>query len=135
MDTRLNELRNQIGSIDCEIVAALAQSRRSGNSPLTSTAPAGSALPTHDAVTLAARIQAEYARVAENPFPDRARCRNDAPAGKPADTAVVDAVRRRMRVSLEIARAKAKDMNAFEEEQAMRVIEGTARSMGIEVVG
>jgi large subunit ribosomal protein L11 len=35
----------------------------------------------------------------------------------------------------EIARAKAKDMNAFDEEMAMRVIEGTARSMGIEVVG
>jgi large subunit ribosomal protein L11 len=35
----------------------------------------------------------------------------------------------------EIAKAKAKDMNAFDEDQAMRVIEGTARSMGIEVVG
>jgi len=33
----------------------------------------------------------------------------------------------------EIVRAKTKDMNAFDEERAMRVIEGTARSMGIEV--
>jgi large subunit ribosomal protein L11 len=34
---------------------------------------------------------------------------------------------------LEIARAKAKDLNANDEERAMRLIEGTARSMGIEI--
>lgn len=33
----------------------------------------------------------------------------------------------------EIAKAKAKDLNAVEVERAMRIIEGTARSMGIEV--
>lgn len=34
---------------------------------------------------------------------------------------------------LEIARLKMSDLNAFSEEAAMRIIEGTARSMGIEV--
>ena len=36
---------------------------------------------------------------------------------------------------LEIARAKAKDLNASNEEAAARMIEGTARSMGIVVEG
>ena len=36
---------------------------------------------------------------------------------------------------LEIVRTKAKDLNATAEEQGMRIIEGTARSMGIEVAG
>ena len=34
---------------------------------------------------------------------------------------------------LEIARLKMPDLNAFSEDAAMRIIEGTARSMGIEV--
>jgi len=34
---------------------------------------------------------------------------------------------------LEIVRLKAKDLNANDEEQGMRIIEGTARSMGVEV--
>jgi large subunit ribosomal protein L11 len=34
-----------------------------------------------------------------------------------------------------IAGAKAKDLNAYEVAQAMKMIEGTARSMGLEVVG
>jgi large subunit ribosomal protein L11 len=33
-----------------------------------------------------------------------------------------------------IAEAKAKDLNAYDVEKAMRMIEGTARSMGLEVV-
>ncbi len=36
---------------------------------------------------------------------------------------------------LEIVKLKGKDMNATSEEAAVRVIAGTARSMGIEVVG
>ena len=36
---------------------------------------------------------------------------------------------------LEIAKLKAKDLNAFDEEMACRMIEGTARSMGITVEG
>ena len=36
---------------------------------------------------------------------------------------------------LEIAEQKMKDLNAYDVESAMRQIEGTARSMGIEVVG
>lgn len=34
----------------------------------------------------------------------------------------------------EIAKTKMNDLNAFSVEQAMRIIEGTARSMGIEIV-
>ena len=34
---------------------------------------------------------------------------------------------------LEIARTKMKDLNAYDEETAMKMVEGTARSMGIEV--
>jgi large subunit ribosomal protein L11 len=34
-----------------------------------------------------------------------------------------------------VAQAKAKDLNANDVENAMRMIEGTARSMGLEVVG
>ncbi len=36
---------------------------------------------------------------------------------------------------LEIIKLKAKDLNAVNEEAAVRVISGTARSMGIEVIG
>ena len=34
-----------------------------------------------------------------------------------------------------IAQTKMKDLNAFDEEHAMRIIEGSARSMGIEIEG
>lgn len=34
----------------------------------------------------------------------------------------------------EICEMKAKDLNAYDEEQAMKIIAGTARSMGIEIV-
>ena len=34
-----------------------------------------------------------------------------------------------------IAEAKAKDLNSFELEKALKMVEGTARSMGLEVVG
>jgi len=34
-----------------------------------------------------------------------------------------------------IAQAKAKDLNAYDVQHAMKMIEGTARSMGLEVVG
>jgi large subunit ribosomal protein L11 len=36
---------------------------------------------------------------------------------------------------IEIVRAKSKDLNAADEERACRMIEGTARSMGINVTG
>ncbi len=36
---------------------------------------------------------------------------------------------------LEIARTKMKDLNAYDEEAAYRIIAGTARSMGIEIEG
>ena len=36
---------------------------------------------------------------------------------------------------LEIARTKMKDLNAYDEDEAARQIEGTARSMGIDVSG
>jgi large subunit ribosomal protein L11 len=34
----------------------------------------------------------------------------------------------------QIAQTKLKDLNAFDLEQAVKIIEGTARSMGIEIV-
>ena len=34
-----------------------------------------------------------------------------------------------------IAEAKAKDLNSFELEKALKMVEGTARSMGIQVIG
>jgi large subunit ribosomal protein L11 len=34
-----------------------------------------------------------------------------------------------------VARAKAQDLNAFDEGQAAKMIEGTARSMGLKIVG
>jgi large subunit ribosomal protein L11 len=36
---------------------------------------------------------------------------------------------------MDIVKMKKQDMNAFDDEAAFRVIAGTARSMGIEVVG
>jgi large subunit ribosomal protein L11 len=36
---------------------------------------------------------------------------------------------------LEIARMKMKDLNAYDEDTAVKMVEGTARSMGIEVSG
>ncbi|HEX4215515.1 MAG TPA: 50S ribosomal protein L11 [Candidatus Dormibacteraeota bacterium] len=36
---------------------------------------------------------------------------------------------------VEIAKQKSQDLNAFDLDQAVRMIEGTARSMGLEVVG
>ena len=36
---------------------------------------------------------------------------------------------------LTIAEAKAKDLNAYEVAKAAKMVEGTARSMGIEIVG
>jgi len=36
---------------------------------------------------------------------------------------------------LEVARAKMEDLNANDEDAAMKIIEGTARQMGIEVIG
>jgi large subunit ribosomal protein L11 len=36
---------------------------------------------------------------------------------------------------MEIVRIKAKDLNAVNDEAAFRVIAGTARSMGLEVIG
>ena len=36
---------------------------------------------------------------------------------------------------LEIVKTKQDDLNAFDDEKAIRIIAGTARSMGIEVLG
>ena len=52
-------------------------------------------------------------------------------SGKPNSEKVGKVTRAQVR---EIAQTKIKDLNAREIEAAMRVIEGTARSMGIEVV-
>jgi len=53
-------------------------------------------------------------------------------SGEPNKTKVGKVTRRQVR---EIAQQKMQDLNATDVEAAMRMIEGTARSMGIEVVG
>ena len=103
MNTRLNELRSQIGNIDREIVAALAQRSRFGCSARP--VPAAATARTDD--LLAARIQTEYARVVTEKFPVCADGSKAGAACEAADRTVLDALRRRMRVALEIARAKA----------------------------
>ena len=107
MDTRLNELRNQIGAIDRGIVAALAQRSRFHCPSQASPAPPAATSAVFDDDTLTARILAEYARVVPEKLQTGNACANDMPACAAADRAVVEAVRRRLRVVLEIARAKA----------------------------
>jgi large subunit ribosomal protein L11 len=53
-------------------------------------------------------------------------------SGKPRREKVGTVTRDQVRA---IAVTKAKDLNSYEIEKAMRMIEGTARSMGLEVVG
>jgi large subunit ribosomal protein L11 len=53
-------------------------------------------------------------------------------SGEPNKTKVAKVTRAQIR---EIASLKLEDLNAFEINQAMKIIEGTARSMGIEVEG
>ena len=101
MDTRLNELRGRIGAIDREIVAALAQRSRLGCPAQPSAAPSAA----DDACT--ARIRADYARLVPEKICARETPVADVSACVAADGAVVDAVRRRMRVVLEVAQAKA----------------------------
>ena len=51
-------------------------------------------------------------------------------SGAPNRTKVGSVTREQVR---EIARTKMKDLNAYDEEAAIKMIEGTARSMGIEI--
>jgi len=106
MHTRLNELRNQISLIDHEIVAALAQRSRFC-SPIRPcpTSPAAAPAAGTDP-ELAARVLADYARVVPGTLRLSEARIDDRKASEAADCAVVGAVHRRMRVSLEIARAK-----------------------------
>ena len=106
-DTRLNELRNRIGAIDREIVAALAQRSRFGSHAPMFPAPAAAVPIARADDALAVRIQAEYARVVAEKLQPRAACAHDEAACQAADRTLVDAVLRRMRVALEIACAKA----------------------------
>jgi large subunit ribosomal protein L11 len=53
-------------------------------------------------------------------------------SGEPNKTKVGKVTRAQVR---EIAQTKMKDLNANDVEAAMRMVEGTARSMGITVVG
>jgi large subunit ribosomal protein L11 len=53
---------------------------------------------------------------------------SDKPRREKAGTVTRDQVRT-------IAEAKSKDLNAYDAQHAMKMIEGTARSMGLEVVG
>jgi len=56
----------------------------------------------------------------------------DAGSGIPNKNKVGSVTRDQLR---EIARTKMKDLNAYDEESAMEMVAGTARSMGIEVKG
>jgi len=56
----------------------------------------------------------------------------DKGSAKPRREKAGSVTREQVRV---IAEAKAKDLNAYEVDRAMKMIEGTARSMGLEVVG
>ena len=103
MDARLNELRNRIGAIDREIVAALAQRSRLGCATLPLPAPAAA----EAANPFAMRVQAEYAPLAAKIICAREILSANASACAAADRAVVAAVCHRLRVVLEIARAKA----------------------------
>ena len=53
-------------------------------------------------------------------------------SGKPRREKVGSVTRDQVRA---IAETKARDLNSYEIEKAMKMIEGTARSMGLEVVG
>lgn len=53
-------------------------------------------------------------------------------SGKPRREKVGTVTRDQVRA---IAETKAKDLNSYETEKAVKMIEGTARSMGLEVVG
>jgi len=53
-------------------------------------------------------------------------------SGEPNKTKVVKITRTQLR---EIAQQKMRDLNAHDVDAAMRMIEGTARSMGIQIVG
>ena len=103
MDTRLNELRSQVGAIDREIVSALAR-----RSVLCCPSQPGRPSPaTSRNGPFATRVQAEYAHVVSEKILSRKACADSESACQEADLAVVDAVCRRVRVALEIARAKA----------------------------
>ena len=56
----------------------------------------------------------------------------DAGSGMPNKNKVGSVTRDQLR---EIARTKMKDLNAYDEDTAMKMVAGTARSMGIEVKG
>ena len=56
----------------------------------------------------------------------------DKGSGRPNREKVGRVTREQLRT---IAEAKAKDLNAYEVDRAVRMVEGTARSMGLEVVG
>ena len=106
MDTRLTELRNQISEIDREIVTALAQRSRL-NGPTRPGVPPVAAAVAFDDDTLAARIRSEYARAIPEQYLNPDAPVTDAPACEAADRTLLDAVHRRVRVALQVARAKA----------------------------
>ncbi|MEI6211209.1 MAG: hypothetical protein WCR06_06240 [bacterium] len=99
MNTRLNELRDQVAAIDREIVAALAVRSRSG-----ARAPASSS-DASDLITPA--IRAEYAQLVARKICTRPAAASETAACEAADAVLLEAVRNRLRVAREIARAKA----------------------------
>jgi chorismate mutase len=107
MATQLNELRDQVAVIDREIVAALAQRSRlrcpARPHPVDPAFPAG----VFSDTALVARIRADYANRIAKTIDARRASADDTASCAAADHTLVDAVRRRLRVALQIAGAKA----------------------------
>ena len=102
MASQLNELRDQVARIDREIVDALAVRCRFG-----APAPTPKATPpTTGADPLTARVESEYVHMLTEQMPCQTGATTDASACAAADRTLTAAVRRRLGVALEIARAK-----------------------------
>lgn len=106
MSASLHELRARIAEIDREIVAALAARSifcRHARPDPTPSAPGGLL----DDSALLSRIRADYPRQVAEEISDHEMCRRDEESCLAADRALMAAVLRRLRVVLEVARAKA----------------------------
>ncbi|MEI8241886.1 MAG: hypothetical protein WCI17_01330 [bacterium] len=107
MATQLNELRDQVAVIDREIVAALAQRSRFRCPAQPCPAPSATPVAAFDDAALTALVYADYARLVAKTIAAHETDADNAADCAAADGVLVDAVRRRLRVALAIARAKA----------------------------
>ena len=103
--SHLDKLRDQVATLDHEIVADLAHRCRVQANTRTRSAPPARPAALDDQ-PLTTRIQKEYQRAIAERLLNAPLSANTTGAIEAADRAVVDAVRRRLRVALEIAQAK-----------------------------